>query len=313
MKAKPVPAGPEGAPITIGALSRATRIPVETLRTWERRYGAPMPVRRPSGHRRYPVASVEHLRRVGRLLARGHHAGEILGLPIRELDALLSLSDPQDGAARAASAPPAVGAQHPERAVPLLLRAAEELDRDSLMRELRVSWMRFGPLRFLEDIAGPFMVEMGRAWEARRLDVRHEHFASAGLADFLREAREPHDHVARGPRVAAAALAGDAHEGGLLMACALLAYRGHRLVYLGANTPVEEIAAAARTGVDLVVVSVSAAVPRRRAAADVSRLREALPARMPLWIGGAGAPPASPGVERFGTLGALDQRLAAQS
>ena len=314
MTSKPRSEVAEGAPITIGALSRATRIPVETLRTWERRYGAPVPMRRPSGHRRYPAASVEHLRRVGRLLARGHRAGEILGLPIRELDALLSLSDPQGASRRPDLPPPATAAENPGQHVPVLLRATEDLDRDSLMRELRVSWMRFGPLRFLQGVAGPFMIEIGKAWERRSLDVRHEHFASGCLADFLREAREPHDHLARGPRVAAAMLPGDMHEGGLLMACALLAVRGYRVVYLGANTPIEEIAAAGETGnIDIVMVSVSAAVRRRRAAEAVARLREALPARMPLWIGGAGAPPAPPRVERFVTLEALDQRLAAQA
>ena len=70
------PAGGGGA-LSIGALSRATRVPVETLRTWERRYGAPMPVRKPSGQRVYTAQAVEHMRRVVRLLALGHTNREI--------------------------------------------------------------------------------------------------------------------------------------------------------------------------------------------------------------------------------------------
>ena len=81
------------SPLTIGALSRATGIPAETLRTWERRYGAPQPVRKPSGHRLYPSSAIEHLRRVRRLLERGHRAGEIVRLSIRELDAMLGLAE----------------------------------------------------------------------------------------------------------------------------------------------------------------------------------------------------------------------------
>ena len=53
-----------GARLSIGALSRATGIPVETLRTWESRYGYPVPERRPSGHRVYPLESVPRLRRI---------------------------------------------------------------------------------------------------------------------------------------------------------------------------------------------------------------------------------------------------------
>ena len=69
---------PETRALSIGALSRATRIPVETLRTWERRYGAPRPIRKPSGHRLYAASAVEHLRRVSRLLAQGHRPAEVL-------------------------------------------------------------------------------------------------------------------------------------------------------------------------------------------------------------------------------------------
>jgi hypothetical protein len=50
----PLPADlAEPGQISIGALSRATGIPVETLRTWEARYGFPIPERKRSGHRVY--------------------------------------------------------------------------------------------------------------------------------------------------------------------------------------------------------------------------------------------------------------------
>ncbi len=85
------PSGGGERTLTIGALSRATHIPVETLRTWERRYGAPRPLRKPSGHRLYPASTVEHLRRVERLLAQGHRAGQILTLPPDALEEMLEL------------------------------------------------------------------------------------------------------------------------------------------------------------------------------------------------------------------------------
>jgi hypothetical protein len=67
--------------LSIGALSAATGIPVETLRTWERRYGYPRPQRKPSGHRVYPVTAVPRLRRVAQAIARGHRAAEVLRAP----------------------------------------------------------------------------------------------------------------------------------------------------------------------------------------------------------------------------------------
>ena len=303
---KPSRAGLERT-LSIGALSRATRIPVETLRTWERRYGSPMPVRKPSGHRVYPSSTVEHLRRVGRLLETGHRAGEILGLSLGELDALLALPVPGDGPAAGAGEQTALS---PGVTIRAMLRATTELDRAALMNELRTAWVRFGPVRFLEEIAGAFMVEIGRAWQAKKLEVGHEHFASACLSDFLRAAREPFDQRARGPRVVTAMLPGEQHEGALLILSTLLAHRGYRVLYLGANTPIAQIAEAARAGrAGIVAVSVSAATARARAARALRRLRGALPARVELWLGGAGAPLASAGVERFESLAALDARL----
>ncbi|HET9328323.1 MAG TPA: MerR family transcriptional regulator, partial [Candidatus Eisenbacteria bacterium] len=240
---KPGRSGAEPRALSIGALSRAARIPVETLRTWERRYGSPMPVRKPSGHRLYPAASVEHLRRVGRLLAHGHRPGEILGLSLRQLDALLSISEPGLRPPAGDSQASVFGSEQLGRSLEMSLRAAADLDHESLIRELRANWIRLGPLRFLQDYAGPLMDAVGRAWEDKTLEIRHEHFASACVSDFLREVREPFDQQAHGPRLAAAMLPGDTHEGGLLMASALLAYRGYRVVYLGAGMPVDQIAA----------------------------------------------------------------------
>ena len=68
-----------GAWLSIGALSRATGIAVETLRTWESRYGFPVPERKPSGHRVYPVAAVPRLRRIAQALSLGHRAGQVVG------------------------------------------------------------------------------------------------------------------------------------------------------------------------------------------------------------------------------------------
>lgn len=296
-------------PLSIGALARATRIPVETLRTWERRYGAPKPERKPSGHRVYPARTVEHLRRVQRLLAQGYRPGEILVRSVSELDALIALSAPVAGPAGRDPAP-AAGLPRGE-AVAALLEATAGFDRGAIVRALQDGWVRLGPLRLLEEVAGPFMVEVGRGWKTGTLEVRHEHFASACLGDFLRAAREPFDREARGARVVAATLPGDAHESGLQMACAVLALRGFRVVYLGASTPVEQTGEAARAvHAEAVAVSVSASLARARSKAGLGRLRDTLPRGLALWVGGAGAPPPPAGVERFATLSEFDARIA---
>ncbi len=311
-KSRPMDSAQVSGPLTIGALSRATNIPVETLRTWERRYGAPQPERKPSGHRLYPAASVEQLRRVTRLLNHGHRPGEIVRLSVRELDSMLALSETRMAAPERNRAPASMKGASLEPAMGEMIRAAMDLDRESLTREFQNQWARLGPLRFLEECAGAFMTEVGSAWRKGALEIRHEHFASACISDFLREVREPYDHRANGPRIVAATLPGDAHDGGLLMACVLMAMHNWRVVYLGANTPVDQIAAAVKNGAaEVATISISAAISRPRATKALVMLRAALPHRTPLWVGGAGAPSGVKGVQRFETLAALEARLAA--
>ena len=82
----------DGAWLSIGALSRATGIAVETLRTWESRYGFPVPERKPSGHRVYPVSAVPRLRRIAQALSLGHRAGQVVGASEEALARLLETS-----------------------------------------------------------------------------------------------------------------------------------------------------------------------------------------------------------------------------
>src|SRR5512141_471477 len=84
------PSESKGARLAIGALSRATAIPVETLRTWESRYGFPVPERRPSGHRVYALSTVPRLRRIAEALARGHRAGQVVPASEVELRQILA-------------------------------------------------------------------------------------------------------------------------------------------------------------------------------------------------------------------------------
>jgi MerR family transcriptional regulator, light-induced transcriptional regulator len=52
--------------LTIGAVADQTDVSVAVLRSWEQRHGFPVPVRLPSGHRRYTADHVEQIRQVVR-------------------------------------------------------------------------------------------------------------------------------------------------------------------------------------------------------------------------------------------------------
>ena len=302
---------PEGL-LSIGALSTATGIPIDTIRTWERRYGFPVPERKPSGHRVYALATVPRLRRAAQAIARGHRAAEVVPASERALEALLeSVSEPvsspppRDDSAEAAGEPGGSGES---------IELVRNFAADPLKRLLQSEWARRGPLEFLERFAGPFLVAVGRGWAEGELEVRHEHFASGVLGDFLRTVRSPLDDRATGPYAALATLPGELHGIGLQMAALVFALAGWRPLVLGVDTPVAQIAALAREA-SLGAVALSCVQDGGRSSArPVAALRRGLPRRIPLLVGGRGAPAKSriTGIEIVPDLAALDRWLRAR-
>jgi methanogenic corrinoid protein MtbC1 len=294
--------------LSIGALSTATGIPVDTIRTWERRYGVPVAVRKPSGHRVYPLATVPHLRRAAQAIARGHRAAEVLPASEAALDALLeSLSsvgaEPASGAV-AAAIPDGDTSGFEE-----LLQVVLRFDADRLRQTLQSEWARRGPLDFLEHYASPFLGAIGRGWAEGELEVRHEHFASGVLGDFLRTVRQPMDNRATGPVAALATLPGELHGLGLQMVALVFALAGWRPLVLGVDTPVPQIAALAHDA-PLSVVALSCVQERgRKSTAFVGALRRGIPRGIPIVVGGRGAPTRTQlkGVQIFRDLGSLDR------
>ena len=284
-----------GAWLSIGALARATGIPVETLRTWESRYGFPSPRRKPSGHRVYPLASVERLRRVARALALGHRAGEVVPARESDLDRLLELEAP---AARPAARAPSDTAG--------LLALVTALDAPRLTVALLAEAVRLGPLAFARDCVAPLLGAVGEAWAGGQLEVRHEHLLSERVADVLRSQRLSLEERAAGPLVVFATLPGEGHGLGLQMAALVAAAAGLRVLFLGTDVPLPDLVAVAREAAPAAVaISVSSSSPRPRTEARVQRLRARLARGVKLVVGGAGAPEAA-GVVTLRDLDALD-------
>jgi MerR family transcriptional regulator, light-induced transcriptional regulator len=297
----------EAAWLSIGALSRATGVAVETIRTWEARYGFPRPERKPSGHRVYPLSTVPRLRRIAQALALGHRAAQVVPASDAALGQLLTATPAGPPPPPAPSAP---GVPSVEPLVGLVAR----FDAEGLRGALVADWARLGPVEFLETRVAPLLVAVGEAWERGELAVSHEHFLSQRVAELLGALRLPFDERARGPLVVCATLPGERHGLGLQMAALVLAAGGYRTLHLGTDLPLALLAQLARDlAAGAVAISVSRASRGPSAAAALRRLRAALPRRVALLVGGAGAPAAAPGVEVVTSLRALDawgRRLA---
>lgn len=279
---------PGAGRLSIGALARATGIPVETLRTWERRYGYPVPNRKASGHRVYPVSSAPRLRRIAQALARGHRASEVVPASDADLRALETASEPVT---------PARSRPAGESSVSVLLDAVRTFDSEILTRRLLAEWARRGPLEFLTACVAPLVRAVGDAWATRALDVHHEHFLSERVSDVLRALRLPFEERALGPLVILASLPGEMHSLGLHMAALVLATSRCRALLLGTEVPLPLLADLAR---DLharaVGISVSTATGGAMTVRRLRALRALLPRRTTLLAGGEGAPTSDHGI-----------------
>lgn len=275
--------------ITIGAMSRATGIPANTLRTWERRYGFPAPDRTDSGQRLYSPALIGHLRLIAQALEAGHRPRQVLGLALDQLSELM-------GAVRTQGESSPEPSSHPE-VIGEWIDAVRALDSRTLDTGFRTEAARLGVLRFLTDRAGPLMVALGAAWKAGVLQIYQEHWASERLRRFLSDTWMPLASEANGPMVVAAGLPGDRHDLGLHMAACVVAMCGWRVTFLGRDTPCDEIAAAAETSSAVaVLISVSTWTDAEHAAHSIYDLRSRINSEVDVIVGGGGAPVTPAGV-----------------
>lgn len=270
--------------MAIGALSRATGIPTETIRTWEMRYGFPRPLRKPSGHRLYPISLIPRLRRMAEVLAHGHRAGQVIGATDARLEALLH-------ATTATARPPESATRLASPDLPGLLEAVRHYDTTRLALALQTDCARLGVADFLDRSVGPLLAAAGDAARTGTLGVRHDRFLTEQLEDLLRTLRLPFDTRATGPLAVLATLPGETHGLGLQMAALTIASVGSRVLSLGTDVPLHEIVVAAREQrADAVVLSFPSAGTGAAFSRPLTRLRALLAERVALVIGGAGAP-----------------------
>lgn len=289
-----------GDPIPITEVERQTGIRQATLRMWEKRYGFPQPLRDRHGDRVYPPGQVERLHAVRRLIDQGLRPGKIFS---SEADCAPGGPDVQPGT---------------RAGIPEHYRPVFDLLREYRLPELHGLFQRrsldLGLRRFVIEFLAPLTSEIGLARNRGELPPRYGHLfaqlATASLHAKQAAVRAAGDAC---PRVVLATLTGETHVLGILMTEAVMTSLGMHCIQLGADTPLAEVATAAReSDADIVALSFSAGFPSRNMVRMMAALRSALPPSTALWAGGegvcgAGMPLA--GTETFDRLDAVEPAL----
>jgi methanogenic corrinoid protein MtbC1 len=154
--------------------------------------------------------------------------------------------------------------------------------------------MKIGLDRFVIEVVAPLIKNIGEYWANGKLEIHEEHLFTEQIKHLLRTAINsvPRGHIGQNeessrPRILLTTFPQEPHSLGLLMAEALMALEGCSCVSLGTQTPILEIAQAARAQkADVIALSFSSQMNQNQVIDGLNELKSKLAPGLELWVGG---------------------------
>ena len=270
-------------------VARQTGLSPHVLRAWERRYAVVQPTRSPSGRRLYRDEDVIRLKLLSQVTRLGHPIGSVAALTDTALKNLAKqASTPATGERTRLSR----GRIDRERVAIVrdCIEAIRGFDADALNRLLKRTVLDSGYTALIRRVIAPLTQRLGQLWDEGTIQTAHEHFASGVIRAFLLDPARQYSGTVPTTTIVAATLQGQLHELGAVMAAALAAERGWRVVYLGPSLPSLEIASVAiKSEARAVALSVVYPEADPHIEHELLELRSHLPGKTPILIGGGAA------------------------
>ena len=260
----------------IKTVSEMLRVPRNTLLAWERRYQVVSPARQDNGYREYSESDVTRLREVKRLIDDGYKVSEAISmLRVRE-----------QRTHRQQAAQPILQSVCDE-----LLSALLRYDRataDEITRRMHAISFR----QQIESIYFPMLRAVGEGWCSGDVSIAQEHYVSAFCRErMLAMLLSLECGPLHGPLVICAGFPGERHDLSLVALAVLLAMRGKRILFLGADVPLEELQRLnGEKAPEMTCISVMMPRPVSEIASFAAGLSGSSAGRVV--IGGRGLPPA---------------------
>lgn len=180
-------------------------------------------------------------------------------------------------------------------------RAILDLDSKELDSVLRRAELELNERALLDELVEPLMIEIGALWQKGDLRIMHEHLATASFRSLLERVSSSFNPSLQAPRLLIATPEGQLHELGAVSVNIAASSEGWQTLYLGANLPANEIAAAAiHSKARAIALSASYIVDASALINSLRTLRSLLPQEFLIMIGGPGATHLRSHLEDFG-------------
>lgn len=214
---------------TIKDLENLSGIKAHTLRIWEQRYDFLKPSRTLTKIRYYKNEELKKILNISLLNKYGYKVSHINRMRDEEIsEKILTLTQPQ--------------AQQ-ERIVNALIQNMVDLDIDALETTVDDYILVRGIEKTITQIIFPFLERIGILWQTGNINPAQEHLISNLIRQKLIIGVESVQNTFHIKTTALLFLPeGEHHELGLLFMYYLLKSRGARVIYLGANIPLKDVA-----------------------------------------------------------------------
>lgn len=275
----------------ISVVAEMVGISENLLRAWERRYRILQPRRTGGGYRAYSARDVELLRRVKQLVAQGVSISAVVPM-------LPALRREVKGGREASAEGPRV-----EAWMKSILDAAKRDQQPEIFSVLDEAFGTLPPVAVLEQLIVPLQRAVGDLWHARELSSAQEHLVTHAVRSRLLALIQGGAMVPSRRHAVCACLPQEDHEIGLLGAALRFRHAGFRVTYLGARTPIDELAALVKTlEPEVVALAQVHSIEKKQLVQALTALHEAMQAGTKVVIGGAGAEAHAELVAELGAL-----------
>jgi methanogenic corrinoid protein MtbC1 len=256
-------------------VSRLTGLTADTIRVWERRYQAVRPERTEGNKRRYSGGQVRRLVLLRKAVELGHSIGQVAGFPDERLKQIIGNLPPEPG--DSGSLYDSIIEDYLEAVFDFDTRRAESI----LTRTAAI----LPPMKLTLEVIVPLMRRIGEAWHQGQLKISHEHVISGQLRSLLGTLMRHIEPVEGAPRMIVTTPPNHLHEFGAIIGAFMAASRGFEPIYLGANTPFEDIDEAATESRSALILLSVARDCRNRELESLTEGLELLAKKHEVWIG----------------------------